>query len=294
MHALVLAVGVLGCAAPLVPGEQVLGVEKVAAFTFGEPGDHLGASVAARGAAWLASAPGSNRTWRDGVAGDAPSVWVGWWGESEVLVNGAGHVTVDGELRFTVPGATGWAASASGVVAATPEGLHFVDRARVVPVEGLEAVALGNERVLGLVCGPAGCEGQAWSLEGVSLGPYAEGGEGGAVGEWDGRAWAGAPAWDVPEGPGEVCAEDGTCRAGLPGDHLGAAIGGGYTAGTFNKWTVPPRARFVPLDDGEVYSLESGAELQPLALAGDDTLVIGAPYMPAHGEPSGAVVTVPR
>ncbi|MDP2305300.1 MAG: hypothetical protein Q8P18_04655 [Pseudomonadota bacterium] len=290
MFALVL----LGCAAPLLPNEKVLGVEQVAAFTFGGPGDHLGASVAARGERWLASAPGSGRTWRDGEAGDAPSVWVGWLGESEVLVSGGGRVTVDGVARYTLADATAWAASADALIAATPAGLVFVDQERVVPVEGLESVALGVDRVLGLVCGSDGCAGYAWSFEGVSLGPYATGGEGGAVGEWAGQAWAGAPAWDDPEGAGEVCAEDGACLAGLPGDHLGAAIGGGYAAGTFNKWVVPPRARFVPLDGGTVYSLEAGAELQPLVLAGDDVLVIGAPYMAAHGEPSGAVIQVPR
>lgn len=294
MYALIL----LGCAAPLVPGEAVLGVERAAAFTFGGPGDRLGASVSARGDSWLASAPGSGQTWNDGVPRDVPSAWVGWWGESEVLVNGGGHVTVDGVVRFTVPDATAWAASADVLVVATPDGLHFLelglDGGPVVPVEGLVSVAVGVDRALGLVCGPEGCGGYAWSLDGAPLGRFADGGLGGAVGEWDGRAWAGAPAWDDPEGPGEVCAEDGTCHAGLPGDHLGAAVGGGFAAGTFNKWIVPPRARVVALDGGDVFSLEAGAELQPIVLGGDDELVIGAPYTAAHGVPSGAVVRVPR
>ncbi|MDP2313000.1 MAG: hypothetical protein Q8P41_08850 [Pseudomonadota bacterium] len=287
------ALALLGCAAPLLPGEVVLGVEHPATFTYGAPGDHLGASVAGQGGRWLASAPGAGQTWRDGVAVDAASVWVGWWGEREVFVSGGGRVSVDGEARWTVLDATAWAASADGIVAATPTGVRLVDRERTVPTEGLSAVALGAERILGLVCVGGSCVGQAWTLDGVDVGLYAHGGEGGAVGEWAGVAWAGAPRWDEPEAPGEVCAEDGTCRAGLPGDHLGAAIGGGYAAGSFNKWVVPPRARFVPLEDGVVYALETGAELQPLALSGDGTLYIGSPYTAAHGEPSGVVVAVP-
>ncbi len=295
---------ILGCAAPLVPGEVVLGVEHAAAFTYGGPGDHLGASVAGRGDRWLASAPGAGQTWRDGIPGDGPSLWVGWWGEGEVLVSSGGHVSVGGDERISVPDALAWAAGPAGIVAATPSGLLFVegewgagegmDDDRLVPVEGLQAVALGVDRVLGLVCAPEGeeCVGSAWSFAGALLGTYARGGDGGAVGEWEGRAWAGAPDWATPEGTGEVCAEDGACRVGLPGDHLGAALGGGYAAGTFNKWIVPPRARVVPLGEGDVYTIETGAELQPITLAGDDVLVIGLPYAAAHGVPSGAVVRV--
>ncbi|MFZ5476333.1 MAG: hypothetical protein ACOZNI_06105, partial [Myxococcota bacterium] len=120
-------------------------------------------------------------------------------------------------------------------------------------------------------------------------------GEGGDVGEWDGVAWAGDPQLDDDDGAGRVCSEAGDCVEGLAGDHLGAAIGGGFAAGSFNKWIVPARARVVPLHGGIVYAMEEGAEIQPLTLDGDDaTLIVGAPYHPAHGEPSGVVVEVPR
>jgi hypothetical protein len=92
-----------------------------------------------------------------------------------------------------------------------------------------------------------------------------------------------------------VRCEDGREIHGLGGDHLGRAIGGGWTAGTFNKWVVPARARVVPLDGGEVLALEEGAEGQPLAVAAEEgLLVVGAPYEANGGGPAGAVYEVPR
>jgi hypothetical protein len=114
------------------------------------------------------------------------------------------------------------------------------------------------------------------------------------VGEWDGVAWAGDPEEEIPDGGGSVCAEDGRCVHGLVGDHLGAAIGGGFAAGAFNKWVVPARGRVVPLGAGTTYAIERGGENQPLAVAGDgDTLVVGHGQYPAGESPGGAVVTLP-
>ena len=216
---------------------------------------------------------------------------VGWWGGRVVRVTREGEVWADDESLGSVDTATAWAVGDPGVVAATPAGLRLVEAERTVPVTGLQSLAWGEDRILGLVCDGT-CEGRAWDLDGNELGAFAEGGDGGAVGEWDGVAWAGAPVWDEPEGRGRACAEDGRCVEGEPGDHLGAAVGGGYAVGTFNKWVVPARARIVPLDGGDVLVLEEGAELQPIVLAGDDTLVVGAPYMAAGGAPAGAVIEV--
>lgn len=289
------ALGLVACAAPLLPGEEVVGVDRVATFTFGAAGSRLGASVAARADAWLASAPGAGTTWKDGVETDVPSAWVGWWGIREVRVDATGEASVDGVPRWSVADAEAWAAGPDGVAVATAAGIRVLEPARDLPVRGARALAWGEGRLLALVCDDT-CGGYAWDLDGNALGRFADGGEGGAVGEWDGVAWAGAPAWDDPEAPGRVCAEDGTCREGLPGDHLGAAIGGGFAAGTFNKWVVPARARLVPLGGGDTLVIEEGAELQPLHLAGepDGPLVVGAPYMAAGGQPAGAVVEVPR
>lgn len=289
MHPLI---GLLACAAPLIPGEVVLGVDVPATTTLGTEAARLGASVAWFDGSWLASAPGDERLWRDGNVTDEPAAWVGWWSGETVGVSGAGEVRVDGELRWTVPGATSWAFGPTGILAAGGGRLHRVDRERSFEVPGVAAVAWGTERVLAVVCDPA-CEARAWDLDDAPLGAVVSAGEGGAVGEWDGVAWAGDPQWDDDDGPGEVCAEDGGCVAGLPGDHLGGAIGGGYAVGTFNKWVVPARARVVPLAGGTVLAMERGAEVQPLALDGDgETLIVGAPYHPAHGVPSGAVVEV--
>jgi hypothetical protein len=281
----------VACAAPLLDGERVLGVDVPAEFIFGAPGDRLGSAVAGRGDRWIATAPGASRTWRDGEPGDVASAWVGFWGESEVLVTSDGTLTVNGELSAEIPDATAWAFGENGIAFATVDGLRVLDPPLAVAVRGVEALAWGERRLLARVCDPA-CVGMAWALDGEALGAYAPAGAGGAVGEWDGVAWAGAPAWDEPEAPGRVCSEAGVCVDGLPGDHLGATLGGGFTAGTFNKWVVPARARLVPLDGGDVLALETGAEAQPLHLAGDTRLVVGAPYAASEGLPAGAVVTV--
>lgn len=286
MHALILA----GCAADLLPGEVVLGAEHPATFTYGPPNARLGAAVAWDGEGWSAAAPGEGTTWRNGESVDEPSIWVGWTGEAGVRVDADGQVWVEGEARWTAPGATAWAAGPEGVLAAGAGRLRHLDAGLDLSAPGIGRVAWGEGRILAVTCDPD-CAARAWDLDGVELGEVAPAGLGGDVGEWGGLAWAGDPESGVDDGAGRVCAEDGGCLAGEPGDHLGIAIGGGFAAGTYNKWVVPSRARIVPLAGGTVLALEDGAEAQPLALSGDPaTIVIGAPYHPAQGQPAGAVV----
>jgi hypothetical protein len=280
-----------GCTASLLPGERVLGVDLPVEVSPGSPGDLLGAAVAGYGDDWLAAAPGADATWRTGVREPGSSAWVGWWGDAAVRVDLAGGVFVEDALQFEVTGAVAWAAGPHGVLVATGAGIEVLDTALSIPVRGVQSVAWGADRILAVVCQEV-CEGRAWARDGAALGPFAPAGHGGAVAEWEGTAWAGAPAWDRDEGEGEACSEDGRCVRGLPGDHLGAAIGGGYVTGTFNRWIVPPRARIVSLGGGETLVLETGAEGQPLSLGGGAPLLIGAPYMPARGAPAGAVLVV--
>jgi hypothetical protein len=285
-----------GCADDLLPGESILGVDVPAVFTTGGARDQLGAEVAWSGDSWLATAPGAGQVWRDGVATDAPAADAGFWGQHVVTVSREGEVFVDGEPAGAAEGAPAAVAiGAPGVAVATADAIALRDpeglRAEVrIDLRGVTSLAWGEERLLGLVCDPT-CEGRVWSREGEDLGGFADGGEGGAVGEWHGRAWVGDPQLTDPDGAGLVRSEDGDVVAGAVGDHLGAAIGAGRAAGTFNKWVVPARARLVPLEGGEVLSMEIGAENQPIRLAGDDdVLVVGAPFYPANGHPSGAVV----
>jgi hypothetical protein len=192
-------------------------------------------------------------------------------------------VWVDGEVVATQAEARVWAVGDAGVV--------YADKGRVGLVGGWEvarsgvgALAIGS-RVLARV----GDHVEAWDLDGEELPIDLPAGDGGAVAEWAGVAWAGNPADDEDEGAGRVCAEDGRCVEGEAGDHLGRAIGGGYTVGEFNKWIVPARARVVPLEGGAVYAMEVGAEVQPMAVAGDGgRVIVGAPYYPREGEPAGA------
>lgn len=278
------------CVAPLVPGEQIIGAEWPAEERVGPPASELGTVVDWADGVWVATSPGTgNLALGDGTLPVAAS-FVGFWGAHLVYVDAAGVAFVDGEARWTVEGAVAWAAGPGGVFAATADELLLLGPGRRVPVAGVRDLAVGEDRVLALCCDEGGCAGRAWSLFGLDTGLSLPAGEGGAVGEWAGVAWAGDPMLDDPDAPGLVRAEDGRAIEGEPGDHLGMAVGGGYTVGTFNKWIVPARARVVPLDDGPVFAFDVGAEDQPYSLAGDgETLVIGAPFHPSHGLPSGAL-----
>jgi hypothetical protein len=278
---------VLGCAAPLLDGELVLGADVAATVTEGGPGARLGATVAWDDGAWVATAPGAREVWRDGDAADAAATAAGWWDGEVVVVDAEGTARIGDAVVAEVPGARLWAIGPNGLAAATSGEVVFGGVRR--DLAGATALAWGAERLLAV----ASRRVHAWDLDGNALDVDLAAGEGGAVGEWDGVAWAGDPEDDDDDGAGRVCDERGDCVEGLPGDHLGGAIGGGFAAGTFNKWVVPARARIVPLAGGVVYAMEEGAEIQPLVLDGDESgLCVGAPWFPAHGEPSGAVVEV--
>lgn len=282
------------CTQDLLPGEVVLPGDVPVEVRYGPPSSALGQTVAWREGVLLATAPGTGTVvvGEGGVAVDA--VWAGFWGADVVFADVDGEVYVNGEPRWSVPDAVAFASGDTGVVASDGERLHLLDRGRSVRVEGLQAVAVGAERVLGVVCADT-CTAQAWDFFGNPLGEWAAAGDGGAVAEWDGVAWAGAPDDETPDGRGRVRGEHGEEVVGEPGDHLGVAIGGGFVAGRFNKWIVPPRGRVVPLAGGEVYALERGGEDQPVALAGDgETLVVGSPSYPHGGTPTGAILTVGR
>lgn len=260
----------------------MIGADVAADWVYGEGGDRLGESVAL-GAGVVVAAPGAETAWVDGVASPGPAAWVGWSGERLVRVGVDGEVVIDGEAAGTVPNAKVWAIGDAGIVWATKSALGLLDGWEV-PVTGVGALAVGT-RVLARVGGAV----RAWDLDGNELPIELEAGDAGAVAEWDGVAWAGDPADVIADGAGRVCAEDGRCVEGEVGDHLGRAIGGGYAVGEFNKWIVPARARVVPLDGGTVYAMEVGAEVQPIAVAGDGArVVVGAPYYPVGGEPAGA------
>ena len=279
------ALGLLGCFAPLVD-ERVIGVDVPAAWSFGAPDSRLGARVSAQGDAWAATGAGFVRVDGDDVPG---LVYAGWWGEALVTADAAGAWWVDGLAQASVAGARLWAAGPAGVVVWDGVSVWFPDGV-ARPRTAVQAMSVGDAVVHLLDCAD-GCTATSW-VDGVEVAAWPAG-EGGGIAEWEGEAWAGDPSAD--DGAGTACTASGRCVAGEPGDSLGIAVGGGYAAGTFNKEIVPPRARFVPLADGPVYALEVGAETQPHSLAGDaTTLVVGAPYYPYDGGPSGAVAVVVR
>lgn len=260
----------------------MIGADVAAEWTYGEGGDRLGESVAL-GPGVAIAAPGAETAWVDGVASAGPASWIGWWGDRFVRIGVDGEVYVDDVAAGEVPNAKVWAVGDAGIVWASKSAMGLLDGWEV-EVNGVGALAVGT-RVVARV----GAAVRAWDLDGTEVPIELDAGDGGAVAEWEGVVWAGDPADTIADGAGRVCAEDGRCVDGEPGDHLGRAIGGGYAVGEFNKWIVPARARVVPLDGGQVYAMEVGAEVQPLAVAGDGTrVVVGAPYYPVDGEPAGA------
>lgn len=287
----VLLPSVAGCAAPLLPGESVIGVDAPAQRWDGAPGERFGAAVAP-GWATAAGVP-ALRALDDAEPADAgvPADWVGV-GADHVYASGAGGAWWRDGVRaaIDVPDAR-WAAGPAGLVIADADGWWMPETDVRVAARGITAVALGDDRVLAAVDGAV----RAWGLDGAAQDITLAIGEGGALGEWQGRAWAGSPEDATPDGAGRVCAEDGACIDGLAGDHLGRALGGGYAAGTFNKWIVPARARFVPLEGGVTQAMEDGQEDQPVTVAGDaDGVWFGAPWFEQDGLPGGVVYRVDR
>ena len=307
---------IAGCVSDLLPGETVVGVDVPAKRWDGSVGDRFGASVAPG----FATAPGvlalrtlDGGAGDDGAVGQVAGVAALWVGEGAGRVYAAGEGGLwwrDGALQDATFEGGRWAAGPAGVVVADAQGWWLPEQQVGVKVQDIGAVALGEERVLAAVCNPF-CTARAWTLDGAEVAIDLPVAVGGALGEWQGVAWAGSPDDDAADGAGRVCNEHGDCIEGLIGDHLGRTIGGGYAAGTFNKWVVPARARIVPLNgttegetslSDEVLVLEAGAEDQPLALAGSTgdsgagvgalSLWIGAPYFAQQGQPGGVVYRV--
>ncbi len=290
----------VACAEALVE-ESIIGVDVAAEWSHGKAGSLYGAAVAA-GADVASAAPGAGEVTVAGVVSEGPSDWVGYSGSAVVRGSATGAVEVDDVRVGSVPGARTWAADADGVLVGSSNYLVYfeieagtVTKTWDMTVEGLGAVGLGEGRALAVVCG-AECVGWSWArADGAEVGEILGAGKGGAIVEIDGVVWAGDPDMEVDDGAGRACSEAGPCVEGLRGDHLGQAFGGGYVVGTFNKWIVPARARFVSLSGRVAYAMEVGAESRPIAVAGNSTtIVFGAPYYPHHGEPSGAVAVVRR
>lgn len=286
-----------GCALDLLPGESVVPGEVPARTWSGGPGDRLGASLAFHEERLLVGAPGSGAAWILPAADvswgpEGLGAWVWWWdGVPHGARQGDGVYRLDvpeAVLRFSAPEAVSFAGGSQGgrpvVALATPAGVELRDPdgnlLAHAEVAGLERVALGEGRLLLLACSADGCTAAAWwpEVDGT-LEVLGEAGAGGAIGEVDGIAWWGAP--DHAGDRGRVCAEDGRCVEGEPGDRLGRALCETHTAGVLNSQSPPSRARVVPLAGGEVLAVDRGREGRPVVLgSGSGGLAIG---IPDHG-----------
>ncbi len=289
------ALALLGCTDPLVV-ERIIGVDIASVVYEGTENARLGASVAYDGRV-AATAPGVGCVELDGEGIPGPSQWVGFV-DGEVARAGDGELWL-GEARHDAGTARAFAAGDTAVFLGGTAGVWTVPGGPVdIAVAAVEALAVDGSRLAtrSRDAGAGGCRVVLWSLaettpsgEEVSIPCSADG----ALAFVDGALCAGDPELADDVGTGTVGCDDGRAFRGEPGDHLGRAIGGGYAAGSFNKWLVPGLARLVPLRGGPLLALEEGAENQPHALAGDaGTLVVGAPYYAAGSLPTGAVFVV--
>ncbi len=294
--ALLLAVAATGCTTELLPGELVLGVDVPVQTWWGTEASRLGDRVAWSGTAAAATAPTAHELWVEGEAGAADATALAWAGDTLVWAGPSGGGVGD-EARADLAGVRAMAGFDGAVALAGRDGVALLDGVGF-STKAADAVALDDTRVAARACADDGaCTLRTWDrVSGADLGEAdLPAGDGGALAFVDGALCSGDPALRVEDAAGEVECEDGTSIVGESGEHLGRAIGGGYVAGGFSPRLLPPRARLVPLGEGPIYTLEAGAEAQPLSLAGDgEVLLVGAPFQAHAGAPAGAVFRVDR
>ena len=301
----------------LLPDESVLGVDVEESVVYGAENARLGAAVSTDGESVAAIAPGSTEVWRDGELSEATVFATGF------TVDRGAWEAGEATLRFLATGeefdllpsekivvsnpedeaGLVWAAGASGLREVTKylesDGSTGIDAVaigtRPQPLSWEGDVASSGSRAVrtcaGEVCTVTVANWSPDEFISYDAGLSAQKGAGLAL--WNDAICSGNPQLDDDDGAGFVECTDGTRIDGLPGDHLGLAIAGGYAIGQFNKWIVPARTRVVPLGGGEVFALERGAEAQPTALAAvGDLLVIGQPYEMHGGMNTGALHVV--
>jgi len=292
----IVAVAAMGCATELLPGEQVLGVDVPVQTWWGTEASRLGDRVAWSGTAAAATAPTAHELWQEGEAGAADATALAWAGDTLVWAGPSGGGVGD-EARADLAGVRAMAGFDGAVALAGRDGVALLDGVTFSAAPA-DAVAVDDDRVAARVCADEGaCTLRTWArATGEDLGAVdLPAGDGGALAFVDGALCSGDPALKVEDAGGEVECEDGISILGESGEHLGRAIGGGYVAGGFSARLLPPRARLVPLGEGPIYTLEAGAEAQPLSLAGDAAvLLVGAPFQAHAGAPAGAVFRVDR
>ena len=242
----------------LTPGEYVLGDEIPAQIVQGPDG--FGASVATLADSRIVSQPvrmglqgealrsvDVDQVRRVGLTDDGPWVWLS---EGAVLFG----PTLTERIVLTQASA----------IDRCPSG-------EFVSVTGAgEAVSCAESGVLQTRCSSGQCT--VHIDDGPSLDRVSPGGD---------VAWvSGVACWGDPEleeelGAGRVTCEDGRELVGLTGDHLGLTIGGGRTAGRFNRHIVPPRLRIESLDGQPVWLIDRAAENSRVSLdaSAGETLV---------------------
>ena len=290
-----------GCRADLLPGEWVVPGELSAVEVLGPAG--LGSVMAAGEAGALLSA--GQDVWLVDESGVRRSVWDAggevaalWWAESGAAmagVRGRGVVRLDdGLVVVDRPAAQVIVGDGEGWALADEAGVETSDGRRVV-LSGVRALALADERLLALTCGPSvGCE--ALDLSGAPTEPVrslGEAGEGGAVAlDADGVAWWSNPMLGVGDTSGIVYAEDGQVVVGDPGDQLGRSMSPSFVAGVTNPVAAPRRARTLSLHDptAPVIALVGASPDRPVRVVSEgDRLLLGCPERPGPDGIDGAV-----
>jgi hypothetical protein len=268
----------MACWAPLLPDEHVLGADVSAISLSGDAASQFGTAVALGPDHLVVGAPGAGTVSLYTLDGEL--VWVSdsvgrmgqqvWWIEDAVWAWGRGdglYQLGEGEVIpfLETPDATA---------------IELVDGPEVYTREGEgETLAVRDGQTLFTSCIDDLCE--VW-LDEELLGTSSPGSAVGWVGEEP--CWGDARIESDPS-PGSIACRDGTTWDGLEGDHLGVALTDTLTAGVFNKWQVPARARIVSLIAQPTLAIEQAAERSRLSLATNEThLAVG---VPGYGRSSG-------
>lgn len=245
----------------------------------------------ADGVIWAGSEPGGLVESSEGeVVGGA---WAGrgqWLGEIggelRIGIAGIGIFDETGQEIESAPDSRAFAGDGENWAIASSSSVRTSD-GREWAVSDPRKVAISGQRVAALSCVSGTCDVLELGNEVQLLGPGEAGGD---LAFYQEVLWWGLPDLQEELGEGRVVSEHQEEIWGLPGDHLGRSIGGGYAGGSMNGNQVPRVLRLVPIAGSTVLGVDRSAGSLGVGLFGlGDDLLVG---IPGWVEEGGAVLVV--